>query len=110
MQNKVHYIVDFGSLLEKFFQNKEYGSGLKEIVIGMIVSSPAFESTFLPRRTRFIKGKKIIKFDNTISFTVEDSFSFETKLDYENFKNADEKEIKQMIAETIWGSFLLLKK
>ena len=58
---------------------------------------------------KYTKGVKVIKPDG-IPFTLEDSFEYRIKIDFETFKNADEEEARKLLAKEILASLVVFEK
>ena len=108
--NKTHYINSLSDDLEAYFKNKTYGSDIKSYTIGVVCVSPQFDQFYKNvLKPKYTKGIKVIKPDG-ILFTLEDSFEYRIKLDYERFKNADEKDAKKILAKEVLSSLVVFEK
>ncbi|WP_203257654.1 Imm44 family immunity protein [Hyunsoonleella ulvae] len=77
----------FEEELAVFFKNKNYGSFIKRIYIGVTCVSKNFESEFKIRKPKMLKNKSAIE--------------YELKLDFDKFKESDELQRKCMLAQEI---------
>jgi len=106
-QDKSRLIVSLSEDLKLYFKDKCYGSDIKSYTIGVISVSPQFEQFFKKKKPRYAKGKKETVVEG-IPYTVEDSFEYDFKLDFETFKNANEYESQTILAKEILKSLSVL--
>jgi hypothetical protein len=109
VENKTDIIQSLSDELKISFASKQYGQDIKSYTIGIVCVSPQFEQFFKEKRPKYTKGKKVINPDG-IPFTLEDSFEYDIKIDFESFKNANEEEVKRILAEEILASLVAFEK
>ena len=101
-------ITNFSNEMNSCFIGKDYGAGLKEIVIGIVCVSPQFEPFFKIGKPVYTKEKVIKKVD--IEIEVEKTLEYRMKVDYEDFKNASIEECNKILARSILGSLDVFEK
>ncbi|MGN8055120.1 hypothetical protein ACTJKN_02530 [Pedobacter sp. 22163] len=109
LRKKTHYIHLLSDELEMSFMNKFYGDDIKNFTIGIVCVSPEFDEFYKEKKPKYTKGTKIINPDG-IPFTLEDNFEYRIKIDYENFKNADELGARKILAKEILSSLVIFEK
>jgi hypothetical protein len=110
IRNKTHSINSLSNDLEAYFKNKTYGSDIKSYTIGVVCVSPQFDQFYKKAiKPKYTKGVKVINPDG-IPFTLEDSFEYRIKIDYESFKSADEEKAKELLAREILASLSVFEK
>jgi hypothetical protein len=97
------WINNLSRRLEKYFSDKSYSKGLKELYIGLICVKPEFDQFFQPRKLKYQKGK-INKVINGTEITVEDCIEYELKIDYEELRKLDETSITEKITDALINS------
>jgi len=95
--------------LKLYFQNRNYGQGIKSLTIGIVCVSPGFEKFFKDKKAKYTKGRKESIIEG-IPLMEEDSFEYTVKLEYETFKNANDKEIRKILAVEILASLVVFEK
>ena len=104
------YINSLSEELKIYFKNKQYGNDIKSYTIGIVCVSPSFDLFYKKEiKPKYTKGVKVIKPDG-IPFTLEDSFEYRIKIDYESFKNATEDEARKLLAKEILVSLVVFEK
>lgn len=106
-QAKSNLIVKLSDVMDIFFKTKDYGKDVKSYTIGIVCVAPEFEQFFKGKKPKYTKGKKVINPDG-ISFTLEDSFEYSIKIDFETFKNGTEEECQRLLAKEILQSLKVL--
>jgi hypothetical protein len=106
-QAKSNLIVKLSDELDAFFKTKDYGKDVKSYTIGLVCVAPEFERFFKEKKPKYTKGKKVINPDG-IPFTLEDSFEYSIKIDFETFKNGNETECQRLLAKEILQSLKVL--
>lgn len=107
VKSKSTIINSMSSELGLYFKDRNYGNDIKSYVIGILCVSPQFEDFYKEKKPKYIKGKKVINPDG-IPVTLEDSFEYSIKLDFETFKNATEIESERIVAHNILESLSIL--
>jgi hypothetical protein len=98
------YIQSLSDELKIYLKNRQYGNDVKSYTIGIVCVSPSFDAFYKKEiKPKYTKGIKVIKPDG-IPFTLEDSFEYRIKLDYDSFKNADEEDARKILAKEILAS------
>jgi len=106
-QERTNLIVNFSDNLKSFFEKKDYGKDIKTFIIGVVCTTPQFDVFFKNKKPRYTKGlKKAIV--HGIPFTIEDSFTYDIKLDFEIFNNASDIDAKKMLSKEIIQSLSIL--
>jgi len=109
IESNLRFSISLSEELETFFEKRNYGEDVKEIIIGIICVSKNFEPFFNPRKPRYIKGKRIIKSKYTKQeYEIEKCFEYDIKLDFETFKKVTEAEAKKILVEEILKSLSVL--
>jgi len=110
IRNKAFSIQSLSDDLEAYFKNRTYGSDIKSYTIGVVCVSPQFDQFYKKEiKPKYTKGIKVINPDG-IPFTLEDSFEYRIKIDFESFKNADEEEARKLLAKEILESLVVFEK
>jgi len=110
ISNKAHFIQSLSNDLEAYFKNKTYGSDIKSYTIGIVCVSPQFDQFYKKEiKPKYIRGIKVINPDG-IPFTLEDSFEYRIKIDYQSFKSADEEDAKKILATKILASLAVFEQ
>lgn len=99
-REKSDLIAKFEIDMKLHFQNKDYGLGIKSFVIGLVCVEPQFERFFPIKKSKYTKGKRVIKCDG-IPFTLEDSFEYSIKINPTEFIIASEIDSQKLIAQGI---------
>lgn len=102
-------IVAMAKDLSELLLSKNYGEDIFELHIGLTSISPQFASFFKAKSPKYVKGKKSFR-DDDVEYEFHNSFEYDIKLNFEAFKNADEREAQIMIAKAILSSLDALKK
>lgn len=90
--------------LAEFLGKKDYGDDLQTIYIGIICVGPEFDFFFKQRKPKYKKGKEIIIQDER-PYEQINALTYDIKLDHTKFVNANESEIKKMLAIALLNSF-----
>ncbi|MEO8237469.1 MAG: hypothetical protein ABI576_05120 [Flavobacterium sp.] len=95
--------------LNSYFSDKDYGDGIKEVIIAIICVSKNFEQFFIPKKPKYIKDKKITKSIHTHqTYEIEKCLTYDIKIDFDEFKNAsNEKDRERLLAEQILSSLIV---
>jgi hypothetical protein len=110
ISNKAHYIQSLSNDLEAYFKNRTYGIDIKSYTIGIVCVSPQFDQFYKKDiKPKYTRGIKVINPDG-IPFTLEDSFEYRIKIDYESFKSADEEEAKKILTKKILASLVVFEQ
>ena len=109
VQGKSIIIHSLSDDLKFFFKNKDYGNDVKSYTIGVHCQNVplGFEKFSKLPKPSYTKGKKTINPDG-IPFTLEDSFEYSIKLDFETFKNNTDEECSKLLAGEILNSLSVL--
>lgn len=84
-------IQKYSDSLKEFYSKKEYGTGVKTILIGVIAVHPGYDFFFKVRKCRLNHSEKRITYD--------------IKLEFEKVKKADELDIFKLLTSEILKSF-----
>ena len=103
LQDKTMFVHQFSEELNAHFASKSFGSDLKGLTIGVILTSPKFEHFFKVRKPKYYDGKKAITYDG-ITVELEDALEYDIKPDYFSIKEADEIGIRKTLAGEILQS------
>ncbi|WP_152640792.1 hypothetical protein [Flavobacterium sp. 316] len=108
-EKKAKDIIDLSEQLHSHFLSKNYGSDVKEVLIGAIIikTRPGYEDWFKIRKPKYIDYKKTKNKLTGIEMIVDKSFSFDIKIDdaiYDDFILSDVMEGKKIISSTIINS------
>ena len=95
--------------LERHFATKNYGDDLKELLIGIIVVAPEFDFFFKERKPKYRQGKREVSKHGT-RYEVEDSVTYDLKLDFSNYSNFKEDEFLLKLKNEIFSSIHVLQK
>ena len=111
---KAELITWFSGRLTNHYSNKSFGSGLENLHIGFICTSPppGFEDFSKARKPRFRATEKISNLDGTTA-ELRNSFSYDVKLDrdqYNLFVNGSDKESLEILSKEIVLSLSNLSK
>lgn len=99
LSNRSQIIIEFSTELEEFFKLRYYGSSIETFLIGLTCVRPEFEQFFKPRKPEYIEEK--VETHDGISVKIVKSFSYDLKLDYKLFKEAEVKEIRKIVAKKV---------
>lgn len=91
--DKAPFITDISNSIEDYFKERDYGTGLMSLTIGIISVHPKFDFFFKPRK-KYTKSKKLLEYD--------------IKLDHEKLATADKAAVLELICEQLLSSFNLL--
>lgn len=106
--NKASLITSLSEAIKEYLENKSYGSDLKSVIIGIICVSPQSEAFFKVRKPKYTKDKKHIKSEG-FEYENEKYLEYDLKIDFESFKNANEKEAKKALAREILASLVVFE-
>lgn len=89
--------------LENYFRNKDYGTDVKEIFIGLICieTSSDVNHLFKVRKPKYIDFKKIVSRLTGQEIVIQKNFSYDLKLDYrtlDDFKQSNQKDGLKILA------------
>lgn len=90
IRNESFFITLFSDELGNYFVSKNYGDDIREITINIICVSENFESFFKPKKPKYIKEKKSIE-SYGFKYEIEKRLIYEIKIDFNEFKNADDE-------------------
>jgi hypothetical protein len=107
--NNTSVISALSSDLKSHFSEMEYGQDIKSYIIGIICMSPQFEQFYKEKKPKYTKEKEVLKPDG-IPITIEKTFEYSIKIDYESFKNATEDEARKLLAKEILVSLVVFEK
>jgi hypothetical protein len=93
--------------IKEFVKNKEYGSSINELFIGVVCVSPKFETFFKPRVPKYTANKKQVHKEG-FNYEIERCLEYDIKLDFELFKNATDNERIIIIAEELIKSLRII--
>jgi len=93
--------------IKEFVRNKEYGSSIKELFVGVICVSPKFETFFKPRILKYTANKKQIHKEG-FNYEIERCLEYDIKIDFELLKNASDNERIKIIAEELIKSLRII--
>jgi hypothetical protein len=98
--DKTQLIHILSNKLSDYFLDKDYGNDVREIFIKIISVAPEFEWFSTIRKPKYTSYRKYINRDG-IEIIEDKSFSFDLKLDFEDFKNQSDDENRKMLASEI---------
>lgn len=109
IRKEADFLTFLSDSLESNFKNKNYGVDINELIIGVICVSKNFEPFFIPQKPKYIKEKKIKKSKYTgLEYEVEKCLTYDIKLDFNEFKNAEnDTERKKILAKSIFDSLII---
>ena len=102
ISEKAKTVTNFSLEMNSYFEGKEYGSGLREIVIGIICVSFKFEEFFKIGQPIYTKSKRTRKVD--IEIEIERTPEYNIKIDYETFKSSNVEQTQKLLAASIMDS------
>ena len=98
------FITPYSDSLSVFFKKKNYGDDIKDITINIICVSENFEPFFKPKKPKYLKEKKLIE-SYGFKYEIENRLIYELKIDFNEFKNAqDEMSRKKILSREILSS------
>lgn len=110
VENKSNIIQLLSDNLKFHFKDRQYATDIKTYTIGIVCISPKFDQFYKKEiKPKYTKGVRNISPDG-IPFKLEDSFEYRIKIDFENFRNADEEESKKILAKDILASLVVFEK
>ena len=86
-------LTEMANSMKEFFIDKSYGNGLNELYVGIVCVAPQFEF-FFKHKQKYTKSKKLIEYD--------------VKLEHASFAQADDINIKKMVANGVINSLGIL--
>lgn len=104
---KSDLITKFSENLTFFFRNKNYGSGVLSIYVGVICVAPDFDSFFTTRKPKYKRGREVLR-QGGIIMELESSLRFDVKLPFNEFANADEIRAFQILADEMLNAITTL--
>lgn len=107
-KEKSTLIIELSDNMNKYFEDKSYGNDVKSYTIGIVCVAPQFDQFFKGGKPKYTKGKKTINYDG-IPFTLEDSFEYSIKIDYEIFNKGTETECVKLLAKEILESVSIIE-
>jgi hypothetical protein len=100
IEKKIEIVTSISEKLRLYFSDLNYGSDLKEILIGIICVAPEFEKFNQPRKPKYIEFRKSMT--NGLEVVEEKVFIYEIVIDYEDFYfNNDSDNISYLINELL---------
>lgn len=93
--------------IKEFARNKEYGSSIKALFIGVICVSPKFENFFKPREPKYTANKKQIHKEG-FTYEIEKCLEYDIKIDFELVRNTSDNDRIKIIAEELIKSLRIL--
>jgi len=106
-QTKSNLIVKLSDEMNAVFINKNYGNSIKSYTIGIVCVSPQFEQFFKVKKPKYTMGKKII-YPDGLPFTLEDSFEYSIKINFDDFAKVDGPSAVKILAKEILYSLKVL--
>lgn len=105
---ETNLILQLAERMTFFFNDKNYGNGIKSFTIGVVCVSPLFEQFYKVKKPKFTKGKKELIIEG-IPFTIEDNFEYSIKINYENFMNSTSDDRIKLVAKEILNSLWIVE-
>lgn len=100
------HIQSLSNELSEFLKSKNYGNDLLKIYVGIICVSPEFDIFFKVRKPKY-KKSKVGPIEDGRHSGLENSLSYDIKLDYNKFTIASESEVFRMLAIEIMKSLVV---
>jgi hypothetical protein len=100
--DKTTLIQELSNKLSDYFSDKDYGNDVIRILIGVICVAPEFEWFSKIRKPRYKFYRKYIR--DSIEIIEDRVFTFDLKIDYEDFENQTNDENRKMLALEILKS------
>lgn len=100
--DKTMLIHELSNKLSDYFSGKDYGDDVRQILIGTICVAPEFEWFSTIRKPRYKFYRKYVR--DSIEIIEDRVFTFNLKIDYEDFKNQSDKQNEKMLASEILKS------
>lgn len=95
--------------LETYFKNKSYGEDICTYLIGVISVHPNYDQFFKIRRPFYVEDKTVTLDKILGPVRIYKSFSFNIKLDFEEFISSNTEDGLKMIAGSIMETVKTLK-
>ena len=89
-------------------KDEDFGQGIKQLIVSFVCVAPEYESFFKSRKTKFVRGKKIIKKHGT-EYEVDSLLTYDIKLDYQKVKIVSESELSILLKQEILNSISIIK-
>lgn len=99
-QIKSDMIKEVSDNLSVFFESRDYGASVKSYLIGIMCVAPQFDAFFKEKKPHYSPGIKTVIVHN-VPITVNNSFSYSVKLDFDKFNSATITEARKMLIEEI---------
>ncbi len=93
-------IINISNKLEDFFNEENYGDGVKGITIGLICVSENYEAFFKINKPKYTKEKKVKGIDG-ITYYTENSFTYDCKINFNTYQSANDIGRKKLVSENI---------
>ena len=104
-QEKSSLIIFLSDTLKEYLSKRDYGQDVQNIFIGCICVKPreGFEEWFKIRKPKYKEIEKIKLLDNSIK-EFKGTFSYDIKLNFDEFVSATETESRRILAQEILNS------
>lgn len=100
---KTLFINNLSILLQDYFKNSNYGEGVKQVLIGIICVKPEFDFFYKERGVQYVV-KRSFKNELGEKIMIENSVSFDIKLNFEMCLNLNQNQFKQLVFTEILKS------
>ncbi|MFH1947124.1 MAG: hypothetical protein ABIJ23_03155 [Candidatus Magasanikbacteria bacterium] len=106
---RIYILRELEKKMKEFFSKKNYGSSIKNYVIGISIDAEPFASFLKERKPKYTKGKKTLTVDRR-PYDIEDCFEYSSRIDHDKFMKANDKEALCILANDIYSSIDLVDK
>ena len=106
-EHRTNLIVGISNRLSEYFRDRDYGSDVRTILIGVICVAPEFEWFSKLRRPKYVRYRKYVL--DGIEIIEDRVFSFDIRIDYEQFNRQDDEDNIRMVTAKIIESLINLE-
>ncbi|WP_421871275.1 hypothetical protein [Marinoscillum sp.] len=94
------WINELSEELNSFLNERNFGDGLAELVIGLIVVKPEFEAFAKPKRPRYFPGERSFTTEG-ITINTLNCAEIDVKIDFQDAIKLERLELLQLLSERI---------
>jgi hypothetical protein len=110
LESQAAVITDAAIKMKSFFADRNYGTDLSNIIIGIILTGPGSERLHPVRKATYHKTLKFINRIINLPMEITNIFQYDLKPDYEIFSRLHGAEARQWFVNALIDSTMLIEK
>lgn len=96
-------VITLANELNKYFSSRDYGKSIQHYFIGLICVKPEFDTFFKIRKPKYKENEKV-KLLSGDTKELKGVYSYDIKLNFQQFINSTEEQSKALLAREILKS------